>query len=300
MLLISPGLYFFSINKVLLNGVINGLNKMKAYAFFQSLRYLLILIGLICALIITLEGSKLTIIFSFSECLLFLSLIFYINKNIKWWQGESIFKWANIHTKFGVKSFLGSILIEINSRVDILMLGFYLSDKNVGIYSFSALFAEGFFQLLVIMQNIYNPKLSKNIVVSEKNLFEKFIRKGIRNSYLIIVPIGILSIIFYPLTLGFITNKSEYINGVDSFRVLILGICLISGFVPFYNIFLMSNLPWTQSVFMLKVVLVNIISNLILIPIFGIFGAALGTFISLIASIIFFKYLATRKIGLEV
>ena len=300
MLLISPGLYFFSINKVLLNGIINGLNKMKAYAFFQSLRYLLILLGLFWALIITLEGSKLTIIFSFSEFLLFLILLFYLNRSVRWWQGKSIFKWANIHTKYGFKSFVGSILIEINPRVDILMIGFYLSDTNVGIYSFSALFAEGFFQLLIVMQNIYNPILSRNVVIGKKKLIENFIRTGIRNSYLLIIPIGILSIIFYPLILGLLTNKSEYVNGVDSFRVLILGICLISGFVPFYNIFSMSNLPWIQSVFMLKVVLVNIISNLILIPIFGIFGAALGTFTSLVASIIIFKYLTKRKLGLEV
>ena len=30
--------------------------------------------------------------------------------------------------------------------------------KKVGIYSFSALFAEGFLQALIVLQNIFNPK----------------------------------------------------------------------------------------------------------------------------------------------
>ena len=44
---IMPGVFFFSINKVLLYGVFNGLNRMKIFSIYQSLRYILILISLI-------------------------------------------------------------------------------------------------------------------------------------------------------------------------------------------------------------------------------------------------------------
>ena len=74
--------------------------------------------------------------------------------------------------KFGYKSFIGSILVEVNSRVDILMLRIIVLDKNVGIYSFSALFAEGFYQILTILQNSYNPILSKQISLGKRILFK--------------------------------------------------------------------------------------------------------------------------------
>ena len=49
------------------------------------------------------------------------------------------------------------VLIELNTKVDILMIGFFMGDYNVGIYSFAALFGEGFYQLLIVLQNVLNP-----------------------------------------------------------------------------------------------------------------------------------------------
>lgn len=117
MLFISPGLFLFSINKVLLNGVINGLSRMKEYAFFQSLRYICLFLSIIYVYFVSLKGSYLTIIFSFTEFILFLFLIFFISKRINWWNGKYNYLWIKKHFKFGYKSFIGSILVEINSRV---------------------------------------------------------------------------------------------------------------------------------------------------------------------------------------
>ena len=44
MQVLMPGLVFFSLNKILLN-YLNGLSELKPYAFFQSLRYILIVLA---------------------------------------------------------------------------------------------------------------------------------------------------------------------------------------------------------------------------------------------------------------
>src|SRR5688572_3038205 len=48
MLWATPGLFCFAINKVLL-GVVNGLRRMRAFAVYTSLRYILIAVGLVIA-----------------------------------------------------------------------------------------------------------------------------------------------------------------------------------------------------------------------------------------------------------
>ena len=63
------------------------------------------------------------------------------------------------------------MLIELNTRVDIIMIGIFMSDEKVGIYSFAALFAEGFYQLLIVLQNIMNPIMARQFSNSKLNEF---------------------------------------------------------------------------------------------------------------------------------
>lgn len=75
---IMPGIFFFSINKVLIYGIINGFNRMISFSIYQSLRYILILTSLVFCLTFKIQGNQIPIIFSISELILciFYFLIF--------------------------------------------------------------------------------------------------------------------------------------------------------------------------------------------------------------------------------
>ena len=143
------------------------------------------------------------------------------------------------------------MLIELNTRVDIIMIGIFMSDEKVGIYSFAALFAEGFYQLLIVLQNILNPIMARNF--SESKLDEIYKKFHIikQKTYKALTFICVLSIIFYPLFLNIITNKNEFADSYIPFFILVIGITIASGYIPFYNIFSMSDMPRLQSIFML-------------------------------------------------
>ena len=121
-----------------------------------------------------------------------------------------------------------------------------------------------------------------------------------QKTYKALTFICILSIIFYPLFLNIITNKNEFADSYIPFSILVIGITIASGYIPFYNIFSMSDMPRLQSIFMLLIFLTNVLFNTIFIPMMGIYGAALGTGISFIASIYFFKYFSNKYIGLKI
>ena len=296
---IMPGIFFFSINKVLIYGIINGFNRMISFSIYQSLRYILILSSLIFCLIYKIHGDKITLIFTTSELILFIFLLIDISIYIRWWDKNLLNKWVKKHLKYGIKCLIGGMLIELNTRVDIIMIGIFMSDEKVGIYSFAALFAEGFYQLLIVLQNILNPIMARQFSESKLDeIFKQFKNIKQKTSKALFL-ICILSIIFYPLALNILTNKQEFVDSYMPFSILVIGITIASGYIPFYNIFSMSGKPRLQSIFMLLIFSTNLILNAIFIPIFGIQGAALGTGSSFIASIYFFKYFSNNYLGLK-
>lgn len=300
LLYISPGLFFFSINKILLQGVINGMQRMKTFAVYQSFRYIFLLLSLSVVVLISLEGSKLTIIFSISEIILFLLLIKKISNLSKWWESRKWIIWLKKHIRYSFKSFSGGILLELNSRVDILCIGYFLSDEKVGIYSFASLFAEGFLQILIVLQNIFNPRIA--VFFSNKNIkgLVNMIFKTKKLIYLFTSLFLLLVGTAYTSIINLFTNNSIYQESTLPFIILILGITIASGYIPFYNIFFMNNIPTWQSYFMITIISTNSILNILLIPRFGINGAALATSLSFILSILFFKKLVWKIIKIKV
>ena len=153
--------------------------------------------------IFSVPGAKLPFVFSLEEFLLFIFLIIQISLIVDWWLSKNWINWSKIHLNYGIRCILSGVFIELNSRVDILMLGFFLSDYEVGIYSFSALFAEGFFQVLIVLQNNYNPILSRLISNKKFDYLLKKIKTGRKNTYFAIAILAVLSISIYPAIISF-------------------------------------------------------------------------------------------------
>ena len=87
-------------------------------------------------------------------------LIIDLSNLLKFWSfKKDFFYWIKKHFLFGIKSTFNGVLVEINSRVDILMIGIFLADNDVGIYSISALFAEGFLEIFIVIQKHINQIL---------------------------------------------------------------------------------------------------------------------------------------------
>ena len=290
---VIPGVFFFSINKVYL-GIINGFNQIKKFSLFNISRYLLILLNLFLASLNHLRGYKLSIIFSISELILFIVLTFEIKSKFQEFCTKKIIKWIKIHIIYGFKSITGGMFIELNTKVDILLIGYFLSDNYVGIYSFAAFFAEGFYQLLSSLQNIYNPIIAKDI---SKNLIKKLQLKVNNDKfriYIIFAIISIISLILYYLAINNFRILNLYISSFEVFLILMLGLIFSSGYIPFMNIFAMGDKPLWQNIFTTIYVSSNIILNYLLIPVFNINGAALATSISAIISFTILKIFSKK------
>jgi len=290
------GLWCFSINKILLS-FINGKRLMKAFAFFNSFRYLMLPLSLVVLILLDLPGYAIPLIFSLTEFILLVVLSIFVLRFFSFTPISECKRWFKIHLPFGAKSLLGGSIVEINSRVDVLMLGFFLSDKIVGIYSFAAMLAEGFDQIPSIFRVNYNPLLTKLAIqkrLADLSLIIKtFIRKWLP-----------LSLVFsFLIILGFPLVVKIFFSGIDPFKswivfaILIIGISLKSGYSVFWDLPAQSGHPGYQTILITLVAISNILLNYFFILQWGMYGAAMATAISFILGIFYLKIIVKKLLG---
>lgn len=297
----APGIFFFALNKVGL-AVVNGRQRMRAFAVYTSLRYLLILVALLGFQLFDVErthGAQLAFVFTFAESVLFLILGPEVLAVLRARWSTAWSHWTRTHLAYGVKSCASGVLLELNARVDVLMIGHFMADRFVGIYTIAAMVAEGVYQLLVVLQNMYNPIVARELAARRVDELLATIKKARRLVYAGMVVVGGIAVLVYPYVVPLLSDKPGVLESTVPFAWLALGIVLASGYTPFAQTLLMANQPAWHTLYMTVTVLLNVIGNSILIPRLGLAGAAISTSTAMFASVFVLKVLVRRRVGLR-
>lgn len=294
----APGLFFFALNKVLL-AIVNGAGRMKAFAVYQSLRYIGILVALFAAMYADVASDRLMLVFSASEAFLFLVAGIDVSRYLR---GSTSARLSEVrtHVVFGAKSAISGVLLELNAKVDVWMIGIVMSDAAVGIYTYAAMLAEGLYQLVVVLQNVYNPILARHLARGEARELHEVVRRGRVRSWLGIGAVGAIAVIAFPLALSILGARPEFSAAHVPFAILVGGIVLAAGYLPFGQILLMGGRPATHTAWMTLTVLVNVAGNTLWIPRFGLVGAASATAVSMVSSVLMLRLFTRAKLGVRI
>lgn len=296
---IIPGLIFFALNKGLM-AILNGLRLMKIFAITQALRYILMVLFLGLAIILHFDGTKLSFIFSGTEICLFLILSVISFKLFHFVLPNAWGSWTRRHIIFGYKSLLGSILVDVNTRVDVLILGYFASDRVVGIYSFAAILAEGFIQLLVVLRLNINPILARLFATKKIAILKETIKRGVKLTYLWTTVLGGLAIIIYPFMINLLVPGKDFLSSWPIFIILMLGIIASSGYTPFQMLLAQAGFPGYYTNLILIIFTSNVVFNILLVPSLGMYGSALGTGISFLISVLGLKFLTKKALRINI
>lgn len=291
-----PALVFFAINKVLLN-FLNGIRSMKAFAVFQSLRYIFIVAALLILGFTEVNKEYLMLVYLVSEFLLCLFITLFISTkklvSLKFDSG-----WFKEHIVFGSKIFLGNLVVDVNAKMDIIILGFFVSDYIVGIYSFAIIFADGFYQIMVVIRRNINPLITKHY----KENIEEFhnLKNNLKKKTSVFVPIlaGLVLAGYYLLCI--ILGRQEYLAAIIPFAIVLFGKAINCYFIIMGNTLNQTGHPKSETLLNLVTIGTNTVLNFALIPFFGMIGAAVATAISFFAfSFVLFRQTKSRlKINL--
>ncbi len=293
MKIISPAILFFTINKIFL-GILNGERRIRFYSLSQSLRSFLILFIVIVISFFSREPHTLSYSFLIAEVLLFvlfsISLVF---GRLTKMHFRKIANWAGFHLIFGSKAFPASFFYESYLKIDILMVAIFLNDYKVGVYSFASMFFEGIYQVPHMIKTNVNPMLVAIIKKYKSVKIDNFIKSLFLLSLFVTSFFMLLVIVIYPFLNPYFPNNIVK----DTHLIICLlfaGLFFYSGFIPFDSVLLQAGKPLIQTFLFFLNVITNVTLNLFLIPIFGLYGAAIATSIALTIAalnlVIFCKY----------
>jgi len=300
--LLLPGLIAFSINKYLL-AVINGARHMRAFAIFQSLRFIFIFVALIGIIVTSRNGEYLTSVITIAEfCLMPLLLLytFYTGNIVKQSRFSLRSPWIAKHFHFGRRVFLSGTVHSLNTSVDILMIGAFLGEVQAGIYSVAILLIGGMIQAVVVIRNNINPLLTRYVLEKKYEEFTIFSRKVSLYFTLFMIVAGSVMVIFYPYVAQIIFKEGEFDAAYLPLMILTAGIVLASPYLPFNMMLSQADKPALHSTYMAAVLTSNALFNAVGIPLLGITGAAIATAMSYVFSASLLMYLTRRYLGVKI
>ena len=111
---------------------------------------------------------------------------------------------------------------------------------------------------------------------------------------------AVLAVALFPLFVSWVLGDAGFLAGQTALMILLAGLCLASGFLVLDMLAVLADRPLLHSGYKLAVVLVNLAANFALVPWLGMTGAALGTAISLGATIVLLIWMGRRCFGLTV
>jgi O-antigen/teichoic acid export membrane protein len=271
-----PGLFLFPLNKVLM-ATLNALRHMRSYAVANAARYVLIVAAIPVVAYADLPAERVPICLTAAELVLFVGLLAATVSHLRVPSLRAAREWTRTHLAFGSRGVAGGLLVELNTRIDILVLGFFTSDTAVGIYSIASIFAEGMYQLLAILRVNYDPMLARLIAAGKAQELHALIASGKKLAYAAMTVAGVAAIIAYPFVLQWLIGKGEFAASWPVFAILVAGLMISAGFVPFGGILQQGGHPLAQSLLTATIVGLNLAGNLALVPLYGATGSAIAT-----------------------
>jgi len=193
----------------------------------------------------------------------------------------------NVVSKFETKKLLTTsfslmfvwIILLLLQWTDVSMIGYFLNSVQVGIYQVAARVSLLMIMFLSAFGTIFAPVIS--------TLYHKRENQKLASTFKTVTRWGLSLTLLVFLVLIASSGEvmrifgSSFILGTSSLIVLCLGKLVFVGVGVSGFILTMTGHEKLESLNALGVLILNIILNLILIPIFGILGAAIATAISL-------------------
>lgn len=196
---------------------------------------------------------------------------------------------------YGWKSHLSNILAFVNYRADILLVNFFLTPFSTGIYIIAVQISEKLWMLSKAASTVLLPKLSAMYKEPKERL--KLTKKGfiVVSSLTAATGLVVAFILYWFMSLIF---GEQYEESWPVYLWLLPGIIAGAGARIQSNCIAAAGKPEWNFYAAVLVVAINITLNLLLIPIYGIVGAALATSLAYIMNAILKLWLVKKTLSL--
>jgi len=207
----------------------------------------------------------------------------------------------NVVIKFSLPLIFANLFMAGSNVADRFILNIYLGREQVGLYSFAYRIALIMSILIASFSTAWYPH-SLNLFYSDnyKFSFGKVLNKLVAVSCILILVVSLLAGYLFDIhILGISFFNPVYRSGIVIIPIVMVGY-LLNGISSYYSVYpSVSNKSYHLMFSELLAFIMNVILNIILIPHFGIIGAALSTAIGFLCGASYLFTISRKEIKIE-
>lgn len=269
----------FALVGAALLGLLNGKREMKKYSIATVIQAVLMLFISLLSIYLGYGVPGLVggiVISSMVSC----SYLISVSRSYFEISLENYFQTTKKMLVFGAQIFGVNAINMINYQADTIMIGYFLTAASVGYYGVASGFSKFFWIIPQAIQTITYPATAEYWSKNYNSALQTMIDKSMKYTACLLFPIG-LSVGFFSKEIITIMFGDAFVSSVLPLQILIVG-TVIFGLIKAIG---GSVTAVGRPDLGLKVVVIsaaiNITLNFLLIPYFGIIGAAIATVVSL-------------------
>ncbi len=258
-------------------GIFNGMGEIRKGNLFSLFRTV-IFAGMVAMfaywLIPKSDGVIYAYIFSFM--LAALAVFIYWSRNLRLWPGFRFDpKLIKDFFQYSIKGQIGNITSLLASRLDLLIMNYYLGKAAAGVYSVAINFSDLLMFLPFILAYVVFPHAARRNAEEGWLLTQRTSRISLFISLIIAVFIAGLAPIAIPILFS-----SDFMGALQPLWILLVGVMFLSTFRIAASGISGLGHPLIFSVCTIITVATSLVLNLILVPRYQAHGAALASAIS--------------------
>jgi len=286
----------FSVISNTLLGLLNGLREMTKNAWVSIIQSSSLLI---CTVLLVFKygvnGAVVGIVLS---SVLTTMILMFVQKLSK-------LTFSNIYgttvqiIDFGSKTVLANAINLINYQADILMIGYFMTKTDVGVYSVAVMFAKLIWILPDSLQRITFPLISEYHAKKMSDSIHVVVDRCMKYSCLFLTLCSTF-FIFFGMEIIDLIFGNEFENSYFPLITLLIGTLFYgitksvgSIFASVGKVNLVYKIPLVSAVS-------NVMLNSMLIPLYGINGAAVATTVSLLVAVTLMIHFMENLIDIKI
>ncbi|KCZ72164.1 membrane protein involved in the export of O-antigen and teichoic acid [Candidatus Methanoperedens nitroreducens] len=211
------------------------------------------------------------------------------------------FRWGHIKSlsTFSLWVFFISSGMIVYSNADTVMIGYYLSNADVGVYRIVLQFTSMAMFTTAALQSTLYPRVSRWGKTGDTGLIEGSLSRAFTYSLILVIPMFVGGFLLGDKLLYYFYG-AEFGRGYTTMVVLFL-VQIVNIFYYLFTTYL-TAMNHLKDLFKITVVAVtaNIVLNATLIPVIGIAGAAIATLVTMGLNAVLAMWVLSRMITVSV
>lgn len=278
------------------SGIFLGRNDIKTFNKINWIPSLIAFLGILLFVIFLKWDLKGAMIASAGGSIFMFIVLLFKNKFLGFFSLE--YNWDIIKQVLSLGTVYATALfiINLNYRIDVILLDKLSNAYELGIYVKSAGITQYLWQIPMFLSTVV---FARSAVTKNDKVFSLKVAQLLRVS---IIFIGVLSVVLMFLSELIIVGMfgEKFKEGTSVLNYLLPGVIILTVFKVMNMDLAGKGKPWISLKAMLPALLINILLNFLLIPDLGARGAAISSSVSYGVAGILFLYFYSKTVGIPI